>query len=60
MQGDECEVVLGLDRADGRPDEVNAHQQGEYGANGYGEERESEVADAEGAVVGAQQRVTPR
>ena len=57
VDGDEGEVVFGQDGAVERewpvgPDEVDAHQEREEGADGYGDEREEEVVEADGAVVG--------
>jgi hypothetical protein len=34
------------------PDEVDAHQEGEEGADDDGDEREGEVLEADGVVVG--------
>ena len=57
MDGDEGEVVFGEDGAvEGErpvgPDEVDAHQQREEGADDDGDEGEDEVLEADGAVVG--------
>ena len=57
VDGDQGEVVFGEDGAVERerpvgPDEVDAHQEREEGADDDGDQGEDEVLDADGAVVG--------
>ena len=57
VDGDQGEVVFGEDGAvEGQrpcgPDEVDAHEEREEGADDDGDEGEGEVLDADGAVVG--------
>jgi hypothetical protein len=56
MDGDQGEIVLGENRTveperPCGPDEVNAHQEGEQGADDDGDQREDEVLDADRAMV---------
>jgi hypothetical protein len=56
VDGDQGEIVFGEDGAikpEGPcgPDEVDAHYEREKSADGYGDEGESEVLLADGAVV---------
>ena len=55
MDGDQGEVVFGENggtKRQIRPDEMDAHQEREEGAEDNGDQREGEVLDADGAVVG--------
>ena len=59
VDGDQGQVVFGEDGSVERkrpcgPDEVDAHQEREYGAGDDGEESEDEVLNADGAVVGGE------
>ena len=65
MDGDEGEVVLGQDGAvEGKdtvgPGEVEAHEQRERGSDGYGDECEREVLEADDVVVGGEEPAAPR
>jgi hypothetical protein len=59
VDGDQREVVFGEDGAVKRkgpigPDQMDAHQQREEGADDDGDEREDEVLDSDGAVIGGE------
>ncbi len=59
VEGDQREVVLGQDGAvegdrEVGPDQVDAHQQREHGADGDGDDGEQEVLEADDVVVGGE------